>query len=380
MRPNISIERLSPSQQMLFTGLVTCLWFVTMSASAISWRDCANQEGDWYKTPEAKRIGDNVLYFQSDLGGWYKNDGSIHPSGNAAIDVRSKEEQKKHKESLEQLKYPCTLDNDATWSEMRFLAKVHAATGHRKYKEGFLKGLRYLLKAQYPSGGWPQFYPLRPGYSSRITFNDGAMIGAIAILDDVVHRRPPYDLADNRLQKKCQAAVRRGRECIFKCQIVVKGKKTAWCQQHDQRTLVPAQGRISENPSLSGSESVGVVRYLMSIDSPSPEIIATIAGAVTWFKEVKINGVRVLNFEDSSLPGGVDRKVVADPEAPPIWARYYEIGTNRPMFIEKGVVKYKLSELSHTKRIGHLWIGGRWPENLLKVEYPAWVEKHRKKD
>ena len=86
VRPNISIERLSPSQQMLFIGLVSCLWFVTMSASAISWRDCANQKGDWYKTPEAKRIGDNVLYFQSDLGGWYKNDGSIHPSGNAAID------------------------------------------------------------------------------------------------------------------------------------------------------------------------------------------------------------------------------------------------------------------------------------------------------
>ena len=365
---------------MLFIGFVTCLWLVTMSASAISWRDCANKEGDWYKTPEAKRIGDNVLYFQSNLGGWYKNDGSIHPSGNAAIDVRSEEEKKKHKESLDQLKYPCTLDNDSTWSEMRFLAKVHAATGQKKYKDGFLKGIRYLLKAQYPNGGWPQFYPLRPGYSSRITFNDGAMIGAIAILDDIVHRRPPYDLADDRLLRKCQAAVMRGRKCILKCQIIVNEKKTAWCQQHDQQTLEPAQGRISENPSLSGAESVGVVRYLMSIDSPSPEIMAAIAGAVKWFKKVKITGIRVLNFEDKSLPGGVDRKIVVDPEAPPIWARYYEIGTDRPMFIEKGVVKYKLSELSHTKRIGHLWIGGRWPGNLLKVEYPAWVEKYQAKD
>ena len=365
---------------MLFLELVTCLWFVTISASAISWRDCANQEEDWYRTPEAKRIGNNVLYFQSDLGGWYKNDGSIHPSGNAAIDVHSQEDRMKYKESLAQLKYPCTLDNDATWSEMRFLAKVHAATGQQKYREGFLKGLHYLLKAQYSSGGWPQFYPLRPGYSSRITFNDGAMIGAIALLDDVVHRRPPYDLADEILQKKCQAAVMRGRKCILKCQIIVNEKKTAWCQQHDQQTLEPAQGRISENPSLSGAESVGVVRYLMSIDSPSPEIMAAIAGAVKWFKKVKITGIRVLNFEDKSLPGGVDRKIVVDPEAPPIWARYYEIGSDRPMFIEKGVAKYKLSELSHTKRIGHLWIGGRWPENLLKVEYPAWVEKYQAKD
>jgi PelA/Pel-15E family pectate lyase len=118
-----------------------------------------------------------------------------------------------------------------------------------------------------------------------------------------------------------------------------------------------------------------VVRYLMSIESPSPEVVAAIEGAVTWFNEVKITGVRVLNFEDKSLPGGVDRKIVVDPEAPPVWARYYDIGTNRPMFIEKGVVKYELSELSHAKRIGHLWIGGRWPDNLLKAEYPAWTRK-----
>ncbi|MEC9035809.1 MAG: pectate lyase [Verrucomicrobiota bacterium] len=380
MRLDISIESLSSSQQMLLLGLSICFGPLLASVGAISWRDCANQEKDWYKTPEAIRIGDNVLYFQSDLGGWYKNDGSIHASGNAAIDVHSQEDKRKYKKSLEQRKYPCTLDNDATWSEMRFLAKVHAATGKQKYREGFLKGVQYLLEAQYPSGGWPQFYPLRPGYSSRITFNDGAMIGAIAILDNVVQRRAPYDLADNKLREKCKAAVAKGRDCILKCQIIVKGKKTVWCQQHDQRTLEPAQGRISENPSLSGAESVGVVRYLMSIDSPSPKIISAIEGAVRWFKEVKINGVRVLNFENKSLPGGMDRKVISDPKAPPIWARYYEIGTDRPMFIEDGIVKYKLSELSHTKRIGHLWIGGRWPENLLKVEYPAWVEKHQAKD
>ena len=380
MRRDISIERLNFSKQILFIKLVICCWLVTPSASAISWRECANQEKTWYKTPEAKRIGNNVLYFQSDLGGWYKNDGSIHPSGNAAIDIRSKEVQKRHKKSLQQLKYPCTLDNDATWSEMRFLAKVYAATGQQKYKYGFLKGIRYLLEAQYPNGGWPQFYPLRPGYSSRITFNYSDMIGAITIVDYFAQRGSYYDLADKKLRKKCQTAVTKGRECILKCQIIVKSKKTAWCQQHNQRTLEPAQGRISENPSLSGAESVGIVKYLMSIDNPSPEIIDAISSAKTWFNQVRITGVQIHNFKDDSLPGGVDRKIIADPSAPPIWARYYEIGSNRPMFIEKGIVKYKLSELSHAKRIGHLWIGGRWPESLLKVEYPAWIEKHQAKD
>ena len=40
-----------------------------------------------------------------------------------------------------------------------FLARVYAATGEGKYKEGFLKGVGYLLKAQYPNGGWRSSIP-----------------------------------------------------------------------------------------------------------------------------------------------------------------------------------------------------------------------------
>ena len=339
---------------------------------SVSWGSCGRQEAAWYKTPEAMRIANNVLLYQADIGGWYKNDGSIHPSGNAATELLSDVEKRRFKEALVQRKYPCTLDNNATHSEMRYLAKVYAATGRRKYKDGFLKGVHYLLKAQYPSGGWPQFYPLRPGYSSRITFNDAAMIGALGVLDDVANRQQPYGLADEVLRVRCKDAARKGLQCILKCQIVVNGKKTAWCQQHDEITLKAAQGRVSENPSISGAESVGVVRYLMTIDRPSAEVIDAVKSAVDWFDEVKITGVRVITVKDDAVPGGKDRRVVNDPRAGPIWARYYEIGTNRPMYIEQGVVKYSLAELSHKHRMGHGWIGGRWPEKLLEVEYPAW--------
>ena len=341
----------------------------------VSWRQCGRQKEGWYKSPEAMRIADNVLFYQAGIGGWYKNDSSIHPSGNAATELLSAAERKRHKESLLKRKYPCTLDNDATHSELRYLAKVYAATGRGKYKDGFLRGVEYLLKAQYPSGGWAQFYPPRPGYSSRITFNDGAMIGAIGVLADVAKRRPPYDLADGVLLERCRDAVGRGIACILKCQIVVKGRKTAWCQQHDEVTLEPAQGRVSENPSISGAESVGVVRFLMSIDRPPAEVVDAVRSAASWFEEVKIKGIRVVTVKDDTLPGGKDRRVVSDPAAGPVWARYYEIGTNRPMYIEQGVVRYSLAELSHKHRTGHGWIGGRWPQGLLETEYPAWLER-----
>ena len=355
---------------------------IAISSGAVAegrtWRACLSAELDWYGTAEAIRIADNVLFYQARIGGWYKNDNSVHPSGHAATENLTEVERRAHREALRQREFPCTLDNGATHQELRYLAAVHGVTGKERFREGFARGVRYLLKAQYPSGGWPQFYPLRPGYSSRITFNDGAMTGALSVLDETADGHAPFDLVDEVLREECRRAVKKGISCILRCQIVVQGRRTAWCQQHDEATLAPARGRVSELPSISGAESVDVVRYLMSIEDPSPEVVDAVEGAVRWFKEAGVTGIRVVTVEDETLPGGKDRRVVEDPGAGPVWARYYEIGSNRPMFIEQGVVKYSLAELSHSHRVGHGWIGGRWPARLLEVEYPAWRGKGRK--
>ncbi|MEO1826139.1 MAG: pectate lyase [Roseibacillus sp.] len=372
---------------MIYQGVVNRSVIVTLAAIVTtcagvaardrSWRDCLGENPDWYGSVEAQRIADNVLFYQSEIGGWYKNDNSVHPSGHAATEHLTEQQRQSHREVLRAMKFPCTLDNGATHSEMRYLAAVCKATGEARFREGFAKGVRYLLKAQYPSGGWPQFYPLRPGYSSLITFNDGAMIGALSVLDGAARGRSPFDIIDPSLRQECMEAVERGIRCILQSQIRDGKLLTAWCQQHDVLTLAPAQGRISELPSISGAESVGVVRYLMSIESPSPEIVEAVEGAVRWFRKAAVTGVRVVTVADASQPGGQDRRLVEDPEAEPVWARYYEIGTNRPMFIEQGVVKYSLAELSHSHRIGHGWIGGRWPAGLLAADYPAWRRERR---
>ena len=73
--------------------------------------------------------------------------------------------------------------------------------------------------------------------------------------------------------------------------------------------------------------------------------------------------------------------VVADPTAPPIWARFYEIGTNRPFFCGRdGVKKYSLAEIEHERRIGYAWYTNA-PAYLLDKEYPLWRSKYpQKKD
>ena len=47
---------------------------------------------------------------------------------------------------------------------------------------------------------------------------------------------------------------------------MVNGRRTVWCAQHDETTLRPAGARTYEHASLSGYESVGIVRFLMGIE------------------------------------------------------------------------------------------------------------------
>ena len=331
---------------------------------AMRWHEnVMRQKPEWYDSAEARAVADSVIQYQSPQGGWPKSTDlarpprrpeDIPPPGGGRAN---------------------SLDNDATTLPMAFLARVAHATDESKYRDSFLRGVDYLLAAQYPNGGWPQFWPLRKGYYSRITYNDGAMIRAIKILRDVAGGQPPYDFVDASYRKRASVAVARGIDCILKTQIKQGGKWTAWCAQHDEKTLEPAWARSYEPPSLSGAESVGIIRFLMSIEEPTPEIVAAIEGAVVWFRSVAMKGVRLESIRRDD--GREERWLVPDPDAPPLWARFYELGTNRPLYLDRdSVFRYDFAQIGYERRSGYRY-HGTWVASLLATEYPAWREKHK---
>jgi PelA/Pel-15E family pectate lyase len=170
--------------------------------------------------------------------------------------------------------------------------------------------------------------------------------------------------------------VQRGVACILKCQIRVAGKLTAWCAQHDAETLKPCKARSFELASISGGESVGIVRFLMDIEEPSKDVVEAVQSAAAWFDRVKITGTRIVEMPVVSAPGESDKVVVADPSAGPLWARFYEIGSNRPIFCSRdGVVRYRLAEISHERRNGYSWYSSS-ARSLLERDYPKWKALH----
>ena len=304
----------------------------------------------WFATPEAKTIAASILSYQSDFGGWPKNTDTVN---------------KPYTGDRKEL-HP-TFDNGATTDELRFLARSFNATKNSSFQKAFAKGLDYILKAQYPNGGWPQYIPLSKQYHRHITFNDGAMVRVMEFLREV-HDIPVYTFVPAKDRQAALDAFTKGVQCILKCQILVNGKPTVWCAQHDEVTLKPADARSYELASFSGSESVGVTRLLMSIDKPSPEITKAVEGAVAWFQSSKVTGIRI-DTKDG------DKIVVPDPKAPALWARFYDLKTGKPYFCDRdGIPKPNLADIGHERRNGYSWYGN-YAASLLEKDYPEWKKR-----
>src|SRR5271156_2319383 len=150
-----------------------------------------NHDAAWYGTAEARHVADVIVSFQTPAGGWSKNlDMSGSPRQKGQSYTPNNLSRYPSPDDFDMPKdphwnYVGTLDNDATNTELHFLALVSGATpgtAGEAYRASFLRGIRYLLAAQFPNGGWPQVWPLEGGYHDAITFNDGAVTETLELL------------------------------------------------------------------------------------------------------------------------------------------------------------------------------------------------------
>ena len=321
-----------------------------------------DKESSWFATAEAKEIAKNVLLYQRNIGGWPKNIQMQKPLTTI---------EKQHLIALKSDTQEVTTDNGATCQEMLFLSKRYAQVPDERYKNAFLSGLDYLLKAQYENGGWPQFYPLKNGYYSHITYNDDSMVHILNVLKAIADKTDYYSRkpSENTVEKS-KIAFNKGIDCILKTQYKQNGVLTAWCAQHDEITLIPAKARTYELPSLSGKESAKIVLLLMSIKNPSPEIVTAVNSAVAWFEITKITNIRE---ERVPVPNSKikEKVMVKDPNAEPLWARFMELSDNTPFFCDRdGIKKATLTEIGQERRTGYAWYTNE-PKEVLK-KHPNW--------
>lgn len=316
-----------------------------------------------FDVDQVREIADNLLKFQNPDGGWPKN-----------IDWLGKLDYDEVWKRLSNFEKKSTCDNRNTYTQIEYLSKVYTETDEEKYRNAAVRGLDFILSTQNESGGW------RGADVDAITFNDELMTGIMNLLLDITEGRTYYDWMDKDLMFRIEESLRKAVDVTLNCQIVANGKKTGWCQQHDHKTLLPVKARSYELPSIASMETTSVVEFLMRFNLPDHNIIEAINSAVAWMEESKISGIRLerIKVDDRDINESYKRydvKVVEDEDAPPIWARYYEIETNSPFFCNRdGVKVYKLDEVDQERRIGYAWYG-YWPEDLIDSKYPKWLER-----
>jgi PelA/Pel-15E family pectate lyase len=305
----------------------------------------------WFASPNAASLAEILVSYQAPNGGWSKRIAFTRPRATAEAFT-----------SQGNRLWLSTFDNGSTTEQLRFLAARLSEKPDATLRASYQRGLNYVLNAQYPNGCWPQIYPLAGSYHDAVTFNDDVIVNVMRVLQtaskDTIN-------VPAELRSRINSALKGGVDCIIMTQVMVAGARTVWGAQHDPLTLAPVKARAYEHASLSGRESAAIIDFLMSLENPSAEVVRAIYAGADWLSKNALYGHTYVPRQE----------LVAKEGAGPLWARFYEIGTNKPIFSDRdGIVRYSLSEIGEERRRGYLWYTDEPATTLRRFE--RWQKRH----
>jgi hypothetical protein len=237
------------------------------------------------------------------------------------------------------LKTVTTLDDNVTQACTRLLMRIDKALKFedKAIHEAARFALDSLIQAQYPNGAWPQRYlqfpdpakhPVKrasypatwprkwPGdnYQLLYTFNDNSIVDAIDTMLEAsrIYNEPRY-----------RASAEKGGGFLLLAQM--PDPQPAWAQQYDA-DMHPAWARLFEPPSVTGGESQGILRMLLVLyrETGDRKYLEPVPRALAYLKRSALPPV--------ANPSEIRRRVRGDV----VLARFYELQTNRPLYITKG--------------------------------------------
>jgi hypothetical protein len=199
------------------------------------------------------------------------------------------------------------------------------------------------MDSQYPNGAWPQWYPLRGGYHDYYTFNDNTINDCIAIMIKIHERYGDQQYLDR---------INLAGDFVIASQIA---GQPGWAQQYNS-DMEPDWARAFEPPAVCSAVTSRNIRTLvdMALYTGDERYFGPIPAAIAWLDTSKLS-------EN-------------------LWARFYELGTNVPIYGDRdGLIHYTLEEISEERRTGYSWqssygVAGniRYYENVLAVGIDAY--------
>jgi hypothetical protein len=234
-----------------------------------------------------------------------------------------------------------TLDNNTTQSALRFLMRVDRELEFRDalIHEAARFALAGLMRAQYPNGAfgqrycgapdasrfpvkrasypdsWPRRWP-KSEFRDHYTLNDDSLVDAIDALLEAArtYRDPSY-----------RAAAEKAGDFLLLAQM--PEPQPGWAQQYDA-DMHPSWGRVTEPPALTGGESQGVLQILLALyrESGQRKYLEPVPRALAYYLGSALPA-------DPAAPEPRRRRC---PRGSPCLARFYELRSNRPLYLTRG--------------------------------------------
>jgi hypothetical protein len=171
------------------------------------------------------------------------------------------------------------LEDEVTDAPIGFFLDMFDATGDSVYFRAARRGVDFMVRAQYPSGGWPQVYPPpENSYSRYYTINDGVVSDTILRLLDFYRR--------SREKIYLETAAKGGR-WLISAQL---GPPTyGWAEQYDFE-MKPAKARAFEPPSISPRATCHALQSLLALylETGDKAFLDPFARAVDWLEQAKV--------------------------------------------------------------------------------------------
>lgn len=275
--------------------------------------DTYRATGDEYYFEAAEKAAKALIWGQLDCGGW-----------NYIIDFAGDRSLKnwystigKNGWRLEEFQHyygNATFDDDVSSDAARFLLRMYLEKMDPKYKPALDLAINFILKSQYPSGGWPQRYPLRyefthhgkPDYTSFYTFNDDVVWENVNFLIQCY-----LTLGEQRFLD----AIYRGMNFYI---ITQQGEpQHGWGQQYNM-DLKPVGARTYEPDALLPGYTAVHIRLLMRFYRFTGEtkFLAGIPAVLDWLDRCRLP-------ENMTENGKYTHPT------------FVEIGTDRPIFVHR---------------------------------------------